>query len=95
MDPNDACEKLRLVLKVLGGFKLQYLAYKSASAAECSANPWRFQNSIVFGRLDTFMERCADLLELQSTCMQVSVLHASGRGKACSRTHQSCMLLHL
>lgn len=71
MDPSDACEKLRTALKVLGGFKLHYFAYKTASAAECPNHPWRFQNSVVFGRLDTFMERCADMLELQNTCMQV------------------------
>jgi dynein heavy chain len=71
MDPSDACEKLRTLLKVLGAFKLHYITYKSASAAECPTHPWRFQNSVVFGRLDTFMERCADMLELQSTCVQV------------------------
>lgn len=71
MDPSDAVEKLRTALKVLGGFKLHYFAYKTASATECPKHPWRFQNSVVFGRLDTFMERCADMLELQSTCMQV------------------------
>jgi hypothetical protein len=73
MDPSDACEKLRTLLKVLGGFKLHYFAYKTASAAECPNHPWRFQNSVVFGRLDTFMERCADMLDLQSTCMQVNM----------------------
>lgn len=73
MDPSDAVEKLRTALKVLGGFKLHYFNYKSASVAECPAHPWRFQNSIVFGRLDTFMQRCADMLELQSTCLQVGV----------------------
>lgn len=71
MDPSDACEKLRTALKVLGGFKLHYFGYKTASAAECPNHPWRFQNSVVFGRLDTFMQRCADMLELQNTCMQV------------------------
>jgi dynein heavy chain len=76
MEPQDACEKLRLALKVLGGFKLQYLSYKSASGAECPANPWRFQNGVVFGRLDTFMQRCADMVELQSTFMQVRVVVA-------------------
>jgi len=58
MDPTDACDKLRMTLKVLGSFKSQYFTYKAASAVECPSNPWRFQNSLIFGRLDKFMERC-------------------------------------
>lgn len=72
MDPSDACEKLRTALKVLGGFKLHYIAYKTLSASECHNHPWRFQSSVVFGRLDKFMQRCADMLELQNTCLQVT-----------------------
>ena len=89
MDPTDACEKLRTALKVLGGFKLQYFQYKAASAAECANHPWRFQNSVVFGRLDTFMERCADMLELQSTCMQVC--RSDGLLYVCVQCNQSCL----
>lgn len=81
MDPSDAVEKLRTALKVLGGFKLHYFAYKAASATECPKHPWRFQNSVVFGRLDTFMERCADMLELQSTCMQVGIFSCASFGR--------------
>lgn len=72
MDPNEAVDKLRLALKVLGSFKSFYFAYKAASAQDCPANPWRFQNSLLFGRLDAFMERCHDMLDFQSTCLQVS-----------------------
>lgn len=71
MDPNEACDKLRTALKVLGSFKSHYFAYKATSAVDCPSSPWRFQNSIVFGRLDTYLERCADMMELQSTCLQV------------------------
>jgi dynein heavy chain len=52
MDPAEACDKLRLALKVLGSFKSYYFSYKAASGAECPGNPWRFQNAAVFGRLD-------------------------------------------
>lgn len=51
-DPSEACDKLRMVLKVLGSFKSFYLSYRTASATECPANPWRFQNAAVFARLD-------------------------------------------
>lgn len=71
MEPDEACDKLRTTLKVLGSFKSHYFAYKAASAAECPDSPWRFQNSLIFGRLDMFLERCADIMELQSTCLQV------------------------
>eukprot|EP00878_Enallax_costatus_P014708 GHUV01015385.1.p1 GENE.GHUV01015385.1~~GHUV01015385.1.p1 ORF type:complete len:890 (+),score=327.73 GHUV01015385.1:1824-4493(+) len=74
MEPDEACDKLRMTLKVLGSFKSHYFAYKAASAAECPDNPWRFQNSLIFGRLDTFLERCADIMELQSTCVQFGKL---------------------
>jgi dynein heavy chain len=80
MDPNEACDKLRTALKVLGSFKSHYFAYKAVSAAECPSSPWRFQNSIIFGRLDTFLERCADMMELQSTCLQVSWEGAAAAG---------------
>eukprot|EP00879_Flechtneria_rotunda_P025577 GHRR01027187.1.p1 GENE.GHRR01027187.1~~GHRR01027187.1.p1 ORF type:complete len:279 (-),score=71.24 GHRR01027187.1:540-1376(-) len=82
MDPNEACDKLRTTLKVLGSFKAHYFAYKTASATECPTNLWRFQNSIIFGRLDTFLERCNDMLELQSTCLQVCS-GAEGRLSCC------------
>ena len=52
MDPGEACDKLRLALKVLGSFKSNYFTYRALSAVECPSNPWRFQNTAVFARLD-------------------------------------------
>lgn len=52
MEPGEACDKLRLTLKVLGSFKAYYFSYRVASAVECPDNPWRFQNAAVFARLD-------------------------------------------
>jgi dynein heavy chain len=74
MDPTEACDKLRLALKVLGSFKNFYFAYKSASRVEAPDRPWKFQNPVVFSRLDAFMERCHDMLEVQSTSLQFSKL---------------------
>ena len=71
MEPQDAAEKLRLVLKVLGTFKSCYLEYKARSAQQAPANPWRVQNGALFGRLDAFLARCQDVLELCNTGQEV------------------------
>lgn len=70
-------EKLHLVLKVLGTFKSYYLEYKARSAVQVPANPWRVQNGALFGRLDAFLARCQDVLELCNTGQEVRW----GRGK--------------
>ncbi|KAK9808985.1 hypothetical protein WJX72_007373 [[Myrmecia] bisecta] len=70
MEPSEAVEKLRLTLKILGTFKSYYFEYKAKSAAETPANPWKFQNSAIFLRLDAFLERCHDVLDLSQTALQ-------------------------
>lgn len=60
------------MLKVLGTFKSYYLEYKARSAAQVPSNPWRVQNGALFGRLDAFMARCQDVLELCHTVQEVS-----------------------
>lgn len=40
------------------------------AAEECPDNPWRFQNSALFSRLDAFLERCHDVLDLSQTAVQ-------------------------
>lgn len=71
MEPHAAVDKLRLVLKVLGTFKSYYLEYKARSAVQVPANPWRVQSGALFGRLDAFLSRCQDVLELCSTGQEV------------------------
>lgn len=71
LEPQEAAEKLRLVLKVLGTFKSYYLEYKARSAHQAPANPWRVQNAALFGRLDAFLARCQDVLELCNTGIEV------------------------
>lgn len=63
--------KLRLALRVLGAFKNYYFEYRAASAVTTPNNAWKFQNSSLFGRLDCFMERCHDMMDMMSTCVQV------------------------
>lgn len=69
-EPQDAVAQLKLVLRVLGTFKSVYFEYRNKAGTECPDNPWRFQNSALFARLDSFMERVHDLLELAETMLQ-------------------------
>ena len=74
MEPQEAVDKLRLTLKVLGTFKSFYFDYKSRSMSETPTNPWKFQNSALFSRLDAFLERCHDVLDLSQTALQFNKL---------------------
>ncbi len=54
-----------------GTFKSVYFDYKSRANNEVPSNPWRIQNTALFPRLDSFLERCHDLLDLCKTVVQV------------------------
>lgn len=71
LEPQDAAEKLRLALKVLGAFKSCFLEYKTRSIVQVPANPWQVQSGALFGRLDAFLARCQDVLELCRTRQEV------------------------
>jgi dynein heavy chain len=102
MDPAEACDKLRLTIKVLGSFKACYFDYKVASKQEVPDNPWKFQNSAIFGRLDAFLERCNDMLSLEGTCVQFSRLErveiGGSKGKmltgAIKQVHADFLVAH-
>ncbi|CAM9709448.1 unnamed protein product, partial [Laminaria digitata] len=61
---------LRSLRQVLGKFKTTYFDYKAKAAVECPSNPWRVQNNAVFARMDAFLERCHDVLDLTQTIAQ-------------------------
>jgi dynein heavy chain len=66
---QDATEIVKIITAVLSGcgeFKAAYFFFKSKSAAELQ-RPWRFQNAALFAKLDLFLERCHDLLDLIET----------------------------
>ena len=73
-EANVAVEELVLVLKVCGKFKTVFFEYKEIVAKECPNNQWRIQNAALFGRLDSFIERCHDVLDLTKTIIQFSKL---------------------
>eukprot|EP00227_Mantoniella_beaufortii_P011774 CAMPEP_0197579874 /NCGR_PEP_ID=MMETSP1326-20131121/3768_1 /TAXON_ID=1155430 /ORGANISM="Genus nov. species nov., Strain RCC2288" /LENGTH=4505 /DNA_ID=CAMNT_0043143449 /DNA_START=243 /DNA_END=13760 /DNA_ORIENTATION=+ len=74
VEPPEAVEKLKTTLKVCGTFKSYYFDYKSKTQQETPENPWRFQNSALFARLDSFLERCHDILDLTQTVLQFNKL---------------------
>eukprot|EP00698_Gefionella_okellyi_P021190 TRINITY_DN679_c0_g2_i1.p1 TRINITY_DN679_c0_g2~~TRINITY_DN679_c0_g2_i1.p1 ORF type:complete len:4462 (-),score=1316.63 TRINITY_DN679_c0_g2_i1:16-13401(-) len=65
--PEDAVEKVRTALRVCNAFKSIYFDYKARVATEVPARQWRIQNSALFARLDSFLERCHDVLYLLLT----------------------------
>jgi dynein heavy chain len=71
---SQAVTKILLLIDVLGHFKSVYFDYKAKANAECPRNPWRVQNGALFIRLDAFLERCHDVLDLTQTIVQFSTL---------------------
>ena len=71
---GKAVDMLKIVLKVCGFFKSVYFDYKAKASQDCPENPWRIQNNALFMRLDSFLERCHDILDLTQTIVQFSRL---------------------
>ena len=70
VEPQEAVDKLKATLRICGTFKSFYFDYKAKTSSETPENPWRFQNSALFVRLDSFLERCHDILDLTQTILQ-------------------------
>ncbi|EPY39969.1 dynein heavy chain [Angomonas deanei] len=66
-EKKDVIERLGTVLTICGEFKAAYFHYKSYVAS--IARPWKFQNAALFSRLDIFLERCHDLLDVIETAL--------------------------
>ena len=73
-EAGQAVEQLKLTLQICGTFKSTYFDYKAMANADCPGNPWRIQNNALFMRLDSFLERCHDILDLTQTIVQFSKL---------------------
>ena len=61
-------------LQVLGTFKSFYFDYKSKLSHDSPERQWKVQNSAIFERLDMFLERCYDMLDVNQTWLQFSKL---------------------
>ncbi|ESS67196.1 hypothetical protein TCDM_04102 [Trypanosoma cruzi Dm28c] len=67
IEKKDALTRLGETLAVCGQFKAAYFHYKSYVST--MARPWKFQNTAFFFRLDVFLERCHDLLDVMETAV--------------------------
>ena len=73
-DSTTAMGHLQTTIQVCEAFKATYFEYKATANAECPTNKWRVQHSALFVRLNAFLERCQDVLELTQTIVQFSRL---------------------
>lgn len=67
-----AVEKIRQIIRVCGHLKGAYVEYQTKSLEECAKNPWKIRNEVVFQRLDSFVSRCQDIVNLIETAAQYS-----------------------
>lgn len=67
--PREAHEKLSNTLEVCSKFKEIYFDYKAKAQ-----NEWKITTHALFLRLDSFAERCQDIMHLTSTYLQFSKL---------------------
>jgi dynein heavy chain len=61
-EPKEAHDKLTLALDVCSKFKDAYFEYKAKAK-----NQWKITTNALFVRLDSFSERCQDIMHLTST----------------------------
>ncbi len=70
----QAVEQLQTMIRVCNSFKKSYFDYKAIAEVECPDHPWRSHNNALFIRLDSFLERCHDILDLVQNLVQYSKL---------------------
>ncbi|KAL0479463.1 dynein beta chain [Acrasis kona] len=70
MEPPESIDILDNALTICGHLKKYYFLYKQRVAEEKHKNQWRIQPNALFHRLDIFLERSRDILEL----VQLSVM---------------------
>lgn len=60
----DAVEKFENTLSICGLVKKYFFAYKAKVEQECPNNQWKVAPASLFHRLDLFLERCRDILNI-------------------------------
>jgi hypothetical protein len=73
-EPQEAVDTLRMILRVLGTFKRTYFDYKNRLCNEAPERQWKVPSGALFQRLDVFMDRCNEVLDINLTSMQFSKL---------------------
>jgi len=78
---KEADEKLRLALEVCQKFKEAYFEYKGKAK-----NQWKITTNALFVRLDSFSERCQDIMHLTGTIIQFTKLQKIEIGNTKGKT---------
>jgi len=73
-EPKESVDKLKKIIGQSLDFKEAYFLCRNKSRHVCPDIPWNFQSSALFGRLDSFLERCHDVLDLMQTLTQFKTL---------------------
>ena len=91
-----AVARLKATLRVCTDLKRAYAGSKALAATAVPANPWRIQNAALFQRLDDFMTRCHDVLELAAVHAQFAKLDrlVLGGSKGAALTAAVARILH-
>lgn len=63
-EPKEAHDKLQQALDTCAKFKVAYFEYKSQAS---TSNQWKITTNALFVRLDSFQERCYDIMHFTST----------------------------
>lgn len=80
-EPKIADDKLEQALDVCTQFKMCYFEYK-----ELSKNQWKITTNALFVRLDSFSERCQDIMHLTKTIIQFTALQKIEIGNTKGKT---------
>ncbi len=83
-DPAEAHHKLSMCMELCAKFKETYYDHKAQAK-----NAWKITPSALFVRLDAFIERCQDIMQLTQTIQQFTKLKkleiGNTKGKALSQ----------
>lgn len=71
-EPEEAAERLKVVIRVCDAFKQTYFDYKAQTAE--MKRPWNFDTKLVFARLDKFLGRVQQIVELFDTIIEFNRL---------------------
>jgi dynein heavy chain len=89
---QDACKKLQTTIDVCAKFKDSFFHFKSLSKNSNNGQGWGLPMNALFIRLDSFLERCHDIMHITDTIVQFNKLDAINiggtKGKNLSSTIQ-------
>ena len=73
-DVSQACKKLQTTIDVCAKFKDCFYTFKTLSKNSISGQGWGLPMNALFNRLDSFLERCHDIMHISDTILQFNKL---------------------